>query len=320
MSNKTTAFYRGNTEVSVDFSAEAVSSDGAAVLLEKLERNHKLIKTISTHIPDERDQSRVTHSVEKLLKQRVFTLMQGYEDCNDVEHLKNDPVLADLLGGNMASQPTLSRFENSVNKHAMFALCHAWVDRSVDSLEGRRKITIDIDGTDDPTYGHQQLSMFHGFYGQFMYNELFFHDGKTGQIILPVLRPGNSHSNRWYVALLKRVIGKIRDRYPNMRITIRGDSGFSCPAFYRLAARQNLRFVLGVAGNEVLKRRTGLIADAIRRLYVSKGKKYQHFMNFSYQAGSWDSPQRCIAKVESTGKGLGVRCLGCLRRPSAGRR
>lgn len=112
MSTKTTAFYRGNTEISVDFSAEGVSSDGAVVLLDKLERTHKVIGHMAGMIPDHRDSGRVTHSIEKLLRQRVFTLMQGYEDCNDVEHLKNDPLLADILGGKLASQPTLSRFEN----------------------------------------------------------------------------------------------------------------------------------------------------------------------------------------------------------------
>ena len=197
MSEKITAFYRGNTEVSVDFSAEQVSSDGAVVLLDKLERKHKVISRISGIIPDQRDPSRVVHSVEKLLRQRVFTLMQGYEDCNDVEHLKNDPLFEDTLGGKMASQPTLSRFENSVDKRVLFELCYQWLGRHVDSLAGREQIIIDIDATDDPTHGRQQLSMFHGFYGHFMYSELFFHDGDTGQIIVPVLRPGNSHSNRW---------------------------------------------------------------------------------------------------------------------------
>ena len=309
MSEKTTAFYRGNTEVSVNFSAERISSDGAVVLLDKLERKHKLISRISGHIPDQRAPSRVVHSVEKLLRQRVFTLMQGYEDCNDVERLKNDPLFEDILGGQMASQPTLSRFENSVDKRVMFELCYGWLDRYVDSLAGREQIIIDIDATDDPTHGRQQMSMFHGFYGHFMYSELFFHDGDTGQIIVPVLRPGNSHSNRWYVGILKRVVCAIRERYPDMTITIRGDSGFSCPAFYRLAEQQNLQFVLGVAGNAVLKQRTENVADAVRRRYVSQAEKYQHFMDFSYQAGSWDSPQRCIAKVESTGKGLNRRYI-----------
>jgi hypothetical protein len=309
MSEKTTAFYRGNTQVSVDFSAERVSSDGAVVLLDKLERKHKLISRISGHIPDQRDPSRVVHSVEKLLRQRVFTLMQGYQDCNDVEHLKNDPLFEDTLGGPMASQPTLSRFENSVDKCALFEVCYQWLERYVDSLAGRTRIIIDIDATDDRTHGRQQLSMFHGFYGHFMYSELFFHDGQTGQIIVPVLRPGNSHSNRWYVGILRRVIQRIRARYPDMAITIRGDSGFSCPAFYRLAGEQNLQFVLGVASNAVLKRRTGRVAGAVRRRFVSQGEKHQHFMDFCYQAGSWEAPQRCIAKVESTGKGLNIRYI-----------
>lgn len=307
MSDKTTAFYRGNTAVSVDFSAEGVSSDGAIVLLEKLERQHKVISHFSRHIPDRRDPSKVEHSTEKLLKQRVFTLMQGYEDCNDAEYLKNDPLFRDVLEGDMASQPTLSRFENSVDKRALFGLCHSWVDRYVESLEGQDEIIIDIDATDDPTHGRQQLSMFHGFYGHFMYSELFFHDGQTGQIIVPVLRPGNSHSNRWYVAILKRVIRKIRARYPAMTITIRADSGFTCPAFYQLADQQGLYFVVGLPSNAVLKRRVARVGDAVERRYVSQGEKYQHFISFAYQAGSWGAPQQCYSKIESTGKGLNVR-------------
>lgn len=197
MSNKYTAYYQGNTSVSVDFSADQISSDGAVVLLEKLERKHKLIKYFSKYIPDTRDQSKVVHSVEKLLKQRVFNLIQGYEDANDAYHLKADPLFEHVLAGQMASQPTISRFENSLDKHSMIELCYGWVDRYVSSLSNRKSITIDIDATDDPTHGKQQLSMFNGFYGQFMYNELLFHDGDTGQIIVPVLRPGNSHSNKW---------------------------------------------------------------------------------------------------------------------------
>src|SRR5690606_14011038 len=97
-------------------------------------------------------------------------------------------------------------------------------------------------------------SMFNGYYGQFMYNELFFHDGETGQIILPVLRPGNSHSNKWYVSILKRILIKIRNQYPDIEITIRADSGFSCPAFYKLADFFDLEYTVGQASNAVLKR------------------------------------------------------------------
>ncbi len=136
-------------------------------------------------IPDHRDSLRTVHKVEKLLRQRVYALMQGYEDTNDVNYLKNDPLYKDILDGNMASQPTLSRFENSMDKASIFALCYGWVDRYVSTLKNRKRIIIDIDATDDVTYGKQQMSMFNGYYGHFMYNELFFHDGETGQIIVP---------------------------------------------------------------------------------------------------------------------------------------
>jgi len=237
MSGKNTAFYRNNKAVLVDFSAEEISSDGALVLLESIERKHKLLGSFSKLIPDYRNPFRTVHSKYKLLKQRVYMLMQGYQDTNDVLHLKNDPLFKDILEGDMASQPTLSRFENGIDKRTVFELSYACIDRYVSGLSGRKEVIIDIDATDDPTHGAQQLSMFNGYYGQFMYNELFFHDGTTGQIILPVLRPGNSHSNRWYVGILSRIIKKIREKYSDIKIIIRADSGFSCPTFYSLAEK-----------------------------------------------------------------------------------
>jgi len=307
MSNKNTVFYRGNTAVSVDFSAEEISSDGAVILLEKLERQHKIIDYFSKFIPDQRDPLRIIHTRAKQLKQRVYTLMQGYEDTNDVNYLKNDPLYKDILGGDMASQPTLSRFENSMDKASIFVLCYTWVDRYVSTLKNRKRIIIDIDATDDQTHGNQQMSMFNGYYGHFMYNELFFHDGETGQIIVPVLRPGNSHSNKWYVAILKRVVKKIRKAYPEIEIIVRGDSGFSCAPFYQLADEMNLRFTLGISSNEILKRQVARAEKAVSHLFVSKQVKHQHFISYTYQAGSWHKPQQCYAKVESTGKGLNTR-------------
>ncbi len=307
MSNKNTVFYRGNTEVSLDFTAEEISSDGALILLEKLERQHKILDYFSKFIPDHRDPLRTIHTRGKQLKQRVFSLIQGYADLNDVQYLKSDPLYKDILGGDMASQPTMSRFENIMDKASIFALCYAWVDRYIRTLTHRRRIIIDIDSTDDPTHGNQQLSMFNGYYGQFMYNELFFHDGDTGQIIVPVLRPGNSHSNRWYVAILKRVVKRIRAAYPEIEIIIRGDSGFSCAPFYRLADDMNLKFALGLATNEILKTKVARAEKAVNHLFVSKDIKHQHFIDYIYQAQSWHKAQQCYAKIESTGKGLNTR-------------
>jgi len=307
MSNKDTVFYRGDTSINLDFSAEEISSDGAVLLLEKLERKHKVINHFSRLIPDYRDPFRTVHSVEKLLKQRVFTLMLGYEDANDVIYLKNDPLLQDILDGDLASQPTISRFENNMDKHSIFKLCYAWIDRYIQTLGNRKKIIIDVDATNDPTHGNQQMSMFNGYYGHFMYNELFFHDGQTGQIIVPVLRPGNSHSNKWYVAILKRILVRIKEQYPDIEIVIRADSGFSGPAFYKLADDFNLKYAVGQASNEVLKQRVNRATSAVTQLYVSENIKHQHFISFEYQAKTWHKPQQCYSKIESTGKGLNVR-------------
>jgi hypothetical protein len=307
MSNKDTVFYRGNTSVSVDFSAEDISSDGAVVLLEKIEKQTKLLQMFSKVIKDSRDRSKTRHSPYKLLKQRVFMLMQGYEDCNDVTHLQNDPVFKDILGGELASQPTLSRFENSINKQGIMDLSYAWLDRYVASLAGRKEVIIDIDATNDPTHGQQQLSMFHGYYGMFMYNELFFHDGLTGQIILPVLRPGNSHSNKWYVSILKRIIKAIRTSYKDIHIFIRADGGFSCAPFYQLADEYDLKYAIGLPSNSVLKKQVARVENAVKFLYADHGIKHQHFITFDYSAKSWHKSQSCYSKVESTGLGMNIR-------------
>jgi len=309
MSGKNTAFYRNNTAVYVDFSAEEISSDGALVLLESIERKYNLLGRFSKLIPDYRHPLRTVRSMNKLLKQRVYMLMQGYEDTNDVFHLQNDPLFKDVLEGDLASQPTLSRFENGIEKRTVFELCYACIERYVSGLAGRKEVIIDIDATDDPTHGAQQLSMFNGYYGQFMYNELFFHDGITGQIILPVLRPGNSHSNRWYVGILSRIIKKIREKYPDIKIIIRADSGFSCPDFYSLAEKYNLWYAIGLGSNEVLKVQSNRAAKAVQLLYVNNRQKHQHFFSFPYQAGSWEREEMCHCKVESTGIGLNIRYI-----------
>jgi len=306
MSTKDTLFYRGNTSISVDFSAEEISSDGSLILLEKLEREHKLIKYFGKYLPDLRDPKLITYSREDQLKQRVFMMMLGYEDTNDVTHLQHDPLFKDVLEGDLASQPTLSRFENSLDKHSIFNLCNAWVDRYVSSLAGRERIVIDVDATDDETYRKQQMSMFNGYYGKFMYNELFFHDGESGQIILPILRPGNSHSNKW-VSILKRIIIKIRRAYPTMEIIIRTDSGFSCAPFYQLVDDYDLFYATGQASNQVLKRKVSRAEKAVRYLYLEQNKKHQHFINFPYQAKGWHKQQQCYSKIESTGLGMNIR-------------
>jgi len=151
------------------------------------------------------------------------------------------------------------------------------------------------------------MTMFNGFHGHYRYNELFFHDQDSGQIIVPVLRPGNSHSNKWYVSILKRGIHRIRAKYPDIEIAVYADSGVNCASCYQLADAMDLKYAIGIASNEVLKRKTARCERAVSHLYVNKEIKQQHSISHQDQAGSWYKPQRCHSKIESKGKGLNVR-------------
>lgn len=309
MSNKDILFYKGKQAISFDFTAENVSSDGGILLCDKIERTENILNDFSSHIHDNRDKNLIDFTTYDLVKQRVFMMMLGYEDCNDVEKIKNDTVFKCLLNNKIASQSTLSRFENSIKKKNIFDLCYWFVEQYVSTIDmNRKQIVIDIDATDDPTHGAQQLSLFNGFYYQTMYNELVINDGETGQMILPVLRPGNAHSNWWYVSILKRIIKIIRKKFPKIEITIRADSGFSTPKFYDLVSKEKLGYTCGISSNNILKNRIEKVEKAVRLLYLSNNEKHQHFIGpFDYQAGTWAKPEKCYAKIESTGKGMNTR-------------
>lgn len=309
MSNKNTAFYQNKKQYTFNFSGQETSSDGGFSLLYKLARKSKLIKEFCKRVPDRRDPELITYSVEELVMQRVLLLACGYEDCNDVDYLKEGPLLKVLLENGLCSQPTLSRLENSLNMGDAYRLAEWWVDRYVASLPADKEyVLIDVDCTDDPTHGDQQGSLFHGYYWQWMLNQLFYIDGETGQIILPALRPGNVHSNKWNDRFLRAIAKKIRQRFPDIQIIVRADGGFSCPEFYEVTEEQELDFCVGLAGNPRLH---AAIQDSYERVYKrygEKGLRHQEFVGpFSYQADSWDSPQEVYAKVESTGKGMNVR-------------
>lgn len=309
MSPQFKLFTRKKQAVNFNFSAEAISTDGGIILAEKIELVYHIIKNFCFLIPSKRQRKKIVHSLEKLVKQRVFTMMQGYEDCNDANYLKSDPVISEMIGGELASQPTLSRLENELSIRDIFRLSEYSVDTYINSIDpGRKYLIIDVDGTDDPTHGSQQLSMFNGYYSHYMYNILLFHDGETGQVILPVLRPGNSHSNRWFVPILSRMVDRIRTRFPNIEIILRADSGFSGAKFYDLAEEKQLQFCVGIPGNSRLHAITEQGEAAVKAAYADQGEKFQLFPRaFKYQANSWTNPQNCYVKIESTGKGMNVR-------------
>ena len=302
MEHKNKLFYRHNQELLFDFLGTCISSDGGLLLLEKLERKHQTIKFFTDLLIDERQQGKINYSLKDLLKFRVFAMVLGYEDCNDVQRLNGD-VAFELTCGKLASQATLSRFENNIQINDICHLCLGFIDRYVQSLSSdRKKIIIDVDATDDPTHGAQQLSMFNGYYRHNAYTELLFHDGETGQLILPVLRPGNAHSNKWFISCLKRIIKRIKIKCPDAEIILRGDTGYAGAKFFSYAKKATISHVTGLAKNERLQKITALAEMSIREQYLKKGLKVKSFIGpFQYQADAWEAPLFCYTKIESTG-------------------
>jgi hypothetical protein len=303
------AFFQQKQAFHYDFSAEPLTSDGGLLIVAKQMRRLGLVSFFDQYIPDRRDHRYVAYTGEQLLGLRLMLLCCGYEDCNDVEHLKNDPALRALCGGELPCQPTLSRWENALTLGDVAHLAERMIDYYVANLDPQREaIIIDVDCTDDPTHGSQQGSLFHGYYWQWMYNELFYLDGETGQVILPVLRPGNVHSSRWNDRFLRRIVAKIRARFPDMAIHLRADAGFSSPAFYEAVDEMDIGFCVGISSNERLKRLIANQVDEVQEEYVKNDLRHQRFVGpFEYQADSWHDPQDVYAKIESTGKGLNVR-------------
>lgn len=309
MSNKTKLFYRKKQEVNLEFTAETISTDGGFVISEKIEKQTGLLRGFSKCINDSRHKSYVDHSMYKMICQRVYLLNQGYEDANDEKYLRQDPVLTVAIDGDVASQPTISRMENSISRQDIYAMSEYFIDRYIESIPiDKKQIIIDVDSTDIETHGEQQLTMFNSFYGHYMYNPLLFHDGETGQLILPVLRAGNVYTSRGFVTILKHMVNKIREQRPGIKIIIRADAGFSGPDFYALANQAKLQFCIGITGNSVLQGYVEAEKDLINKWFFERGEQYQYFTEaIEYQAQSWARPQNVYAKVEATKLGMNTR-------------
>jgi hypothetical protein len=241
----------------------------------------------------------------ELLRQRIYQVVAGYEDCNDANLLRKDPALKAacdrlLSDDHLASQPTLSRLENSVTTKDLYRMAEGFVQLYIRRNKKRKpkRIILDLDGTDDPTYGNQQLTFFHGYYDQYMYHPLVIYDADTGELVTAVLRAGNRHASYGAVAVLKRIVPKLRAAFPKAQITIRGDAGFAIPALYEYCEQEKLKYVIGLIRNDVLERMVEDLLSTAHKRYQQTGQKQRLFAEGKYQAQSWETERRVIMKAE----------------------
>ena len=300
--------------VVAEFSAGPMTSDGGSLLLREIDRATDLCSSISRALCDRRDQAKVHHGQQELLRQRLFAIAMGYEDANDHQSLRFDPGLKTAVGRlpetdpPLASQPTLSRFENRVGNCELRRLSDALMDAYVAAHPAPRKvIVLDMDATDDPVHGMQQLSFFHGYYDQYMLHPLLIFDGLTGFPVAAVLRPGNAHASKGAAAILKRIIRRLKRAYPKATILVRADAGFAVPAIYRLLEREKVKYTIGLITNERLRKRAANLVGKAEKEFAQTGEKQRLFGSFYHRAGSWQRSRRVIAKVERLSRGLNTR-------------
>ncbi len=291
------------------------SSDGGALLLKAADQKLQLTTTLAACLVDVRQAAKVKHSLEDLLRQRIYGLASGYADANDAARLAHDPIFKLLLdrspvtGPELSSQPTLSRFENSIgskeNYRLALALANSVIARQQKRLRGKvRQVTIDLDPTDDPTHGQQQFTFFNAYYDTHCYLPLLgflsFNNEPEQYLVTALLRPGNaSEKHGVVVGLLQRLVDLVRTTFPKATIKLRLDSGFTCPLLLDyLDSVPRLQYVCGMPKNAVLERAAEPLLAAARKLAQAPNQSAQVFGECRYQARSWQQQRRVIIKAE----------------------
>lgn len=296
------------------FDVDHGSSDGGGILLKAAERRLGLLGELADCIVDRRDPTKVRHEVQELLGQRVYALACGYSDCNDAARLSADPIHKALVGrdpvegDDLGSQPTLSRFENAVGPRTLYRMSEALLTRVVQRHRRRlrrkaRQVIIDLDVTDDPTHGGQQLSLFNGFYDTYCYLPLLafitFNDEAEQYLCAALLRPGTASCQVGTIGLLRRIIRCLREAWPDIRIVVRLDGGFASPKLFDfLDAQSNLGYVVGFSSNAVLEREVAGAMKRVRRRAKERYKTCRAYGQRFYATRSWKHERRVVYKAE----------------------
>ena len=249
-------FSIGRRRVTIESNGTFITSNAGGLLASRIERRLAVARRLSAVLEDERDPALVSHTYESQMRQRLLQIVCGYEDCNDASELRFEPAFQTAMGriagreeSALASQPTLSRFEQR-DASELLRMSEVLVDLWIEQLLARgpkawKNIVLEFDSTDDPTHGAQQLTMFHGYYDQYMYHPLLVFDGE-GWPVAVVLRPGRAAASQGAASVLVRIFKKIVERLPKQaRITLRADAGFAVPELYELCEAMEIRYVIG---------------------------------------------------------------------------
>jgi hypothetical protein len=295
-------------KVEVIFSGQTITSDGGGILLRAADEALRLLPRGARSFADSRRRASCAHSVENLLRQRVYALALGYEDLNDHDQLRHDPALQTAVGRDveMASASTLCRFENSVDAKSLWALSSVFVDIFIESyMKAPEEIILDFDATDDAVHGKQEGRFFHGYYDHYCFLPLYVFCGE--HLLVAYLRPSNIDGAKHSLGILGLLVRRLREAWPKTRIIVRADSGFCRWKFMRWCDNHDISYILGLAKNANLLREAQPLLDEVHECFLQTGKKQKLFDETQYAAKTWDKKRRVIIKAEHLEKGSNPR-------------
>jgi Transposase DDE domain group 1 len=310
------SFYR-HRPIHADFSGGQITSDAGLLPLRAFDQRHQLTGDLAEALSDPRQDDRVRHDSLALLRQRIYQIVAGYEDANDADRLRHDPLLQIIadqkLGEALGSQPTLSRWENAPSGRDLLRLNDALLKQFIrlcgKQVRKRGEILLDIDSTDDPTHGQQQLSFFNGGYGQHMYHPMLIFERHTGCLLAARLRAGNASSHARILPMLLRLVPRLQAAFPKVKIQLRGDAGFALPLLYEFCEFFGIQYTLGIPANSVFQRRAEPRQKRLQRRHRRTQLPQRGFSSFRHRARSWSHQRRICYKAEHTAVGTNLRFL-----------
>ena len=302
-------------DIHARFDGGALSSDGGVLLLREIERKLGVSDVLASCLADRRDPARVRHSFTAMIRARVMAIACGYEDCDDLDALRDDPALKMACGRapeaalGLASQPTLSRLENLAGWRSLARMGLRMIDLFCDSFpRPPAQIVLDIDDTTDRTHGGQQLALFNTHADGHCFQPIHIYEAATGKPVAFLLRPGKRPSGEEAARVLRHVIRRIRERWPRVAVTVRGDGHYGTPEVMEALERMGCLYILGLPGNARLKQiARPWCEDAATRRALTGKDRMRRFFETSYAARSWSKPRRVIARIEASAMGADAR-------------
>ena len=311
----------GRKKVAAAFDGGRITSDGGVMLLAAAERRLGLAERLASLIADPRNPLFVTHGVADILRARMLAIACGYEDADDLDQLRTDPGFKLACGRlpdsgrDLCSQPTVSRWENAPTLREVIRLTYAMIDTYCASYPSPpAEVTLDVDDTVDVVHGHQQLALFNAHHDERCFMPIHVYDTATSRPVAILLRPGKTPSGPEVRAHLRRLVRRIRNHWPNTRLTVRGDGHYGRPEVMAWCEAHAVDYIFGLPGNAVLSRLLEPAADDVRtRRAEAHGQGgapvLRRYAEIRYGAKSWNCERRVAARIEASSMGLDIRCV-----------